>query len=160
MVFRVLKKSIVAIYFVLVTVCLLSFLLLIYKTNFDLSIIVIGAVIFIGPIVIILHTIFWGNFSHKVEISKQGVMYNKRKESYFMPWNKIRVVGINADRLGRFTNNCYIYFDARNDALYAIPKEFKDYNDLYFGVQYRKQIISEIKKYWDKSIINLDKLYI
>lgn len=48
-----------------------------------------------------------------------------------------------------------IYFESKtNDDNYAYynTSNYKKYNDHIFAVQYREEIIKEIKKYWDKPI--------
>lgn len=158
MLFHVVKLRIISIYLTLMAVMLLPFLLTIYKTNFDVTMIIVCSAVFIGPMIPILYSVIFGELSNKIEINENGVVYIKNKTKYYLPWSKIREIGINPDKMGHFTKNCYIYFDSRIDTLYALPKQLKDYNEVYFGVQYREKIIQVIKKYWDGPINNIHKL--
>lgn len=99
-----------------------------------------------------------GSLSAIIKIDEAGVEYSKQNEIFFLPWSKINVIGINADKLGRFTKNCYIYFDARDSEFLTPITEINSYAKYYFGIQYRKQVVKQIKKYWIKSIINLERV--
>ena len=56
---------------------------------------------------------------------------------------------------GSINKKSFIYFDARDidgDLYRYEDLNMKQYNENYFGVQYRKKIINQIEKYWDKPI--------
>ncbi len=115
---------------------------------------IVFSLILIFCILAIAKLLFFGVYSSRFYIDEEGVKFFKRKEIFSMKWEDINFVGLTS-YTGFINKNSSIYFDGRplEDNIYrGKDLTMHKYNDQYFGVQYRKKIVREIKKYWNKPI--------
>lgn len=114
-----------------------------------------GVVFEIVCIVYLIWYLFFGYFSYGFYIDETGVtLIFSRSKKYHLQWKEINVIGLARNRYAAINKHCFIYFDGRDiDNLFRMVfYNFKDYNNKYFGVQYRKKVADEIRKYWDEPI--------
>ena len=151
--FTVIKTSLIFVFVIMIICCSILLLLFIVALNEYRTTQIFGIVMSVFIIVVLGYEILVGSLSYKFIIDKTGVKYIKHKESYSLTWDEICSIGIASNQQGFYNKNCMIYFDARKIGFSVdVINNRKDYNERFFGVQYRKKIIKEIRKYWDKQI--------
>lgn len=102
----------------------------------------------------LLYYLLFGIYSYKFYIDAEGVMFLKRKEVFSMRWEDIKFVGLTSYH-GFINKNSSVYFDCRPliDNMYrGREPNFYKYSNEFFGVQYRKKVLKEVKKYWNGPI--------
>lgn len=89
-------------------------------------------------------------FERTVEINEYGIVYYEKKRTVTMNWEDVSIVGLNPLFLVSPSNRV-VFFMARGEEPYwktskVTPKRiWSEYSD---------EMIVEIKKYWDGSIVN------
>lgn len=123
---------------------------------FDISLIFIFLLLMsIFCIAVFIRELFWGTYSYKFYIDNRGVKFGKRGQIFELKWEDIKAIGLTRNKYADINKNSFFYFDGRecNENLYRYEElDVKQYNYKYFGVQYRKNIADEIRKYWDEPI--------
>lgn len=151
----VVRKGLISIIIALVIFCVLMLYLSIRCLCDDLKLMIVCCLILSFIIIVLGRELVWGVFSNKFYISRNGVKYIKRRETYSLGWNEIYEIRLASNKDGCINKHSMLCFDGRNidESLYRPAiKSYQEYNKLYFGVQYRPKIMKEIKKYWDKPI--------
>ena len=153
MLFYIFKSFVRVIYILLLVICSVFLVLFIKLLNEERLIQIIGCIFMLYSIIVFLYEMLWGRMTYRFYIDNKGVKFYKRKEIYSLRWSEISFIGIASDQYGRTNKNYMIYFDGRGlNFPREISNNIKDYNSMFFGVQYRKKIIKEIKKYWSNPI--------
>lgn len=96
--------------------------------------------------------VFTGCYTHLFIINQYGVEYIIRKESFKLKWEDISYIHIIPNKYGRMNKSSFICF---NSGAIEIEREIsgvKDFNNTFFGVQYRDIIVEQIRKYTDMPI--------
>lgn len=109
------------------------------------------------PLIIILWgwNLLFGIFSFKFYVDSHGVKFIKRRKTFALEWKDIKTIAPVSYKPTSNIKNSMIYFESKNnndDYAYYSTTNFKKYNDTFFAVQYREEIIEEIEKHWDKPI--------
>lgn len=154
--FTLMRRILIIIFDALIIIGFSTLLMnIILWNSWNVIIHIIGLLISIYIIVVLAYYVLRGPFSNKFIINSSGVVYIKNKERYTLSWDQINFIGIAANKQGFYNKNCMIYFDGRGGDSFSEILEINNYYDHFFGVQYRKIIISEIEKYWHKPIQGL-----
>ncbi len=95
----------------------------------------------------------FGFGSIRLTLSKRGVMYQKRRLRYRLPWENVRRIIVTPDLYGRVGKRSYIVFYAEDEPQLIGARS--DFHARAFGLQYRKGLPEIIKKYCDLPIENL-----
>lgn len=110
----------------------------------------------IYPILMLMYLWFFKIFSIKFFMSKDGVANKKRKHVYYLRWEEIEHVQV---LLNFRKRKASIIAFSRTPMIGAFSddfqNQFKSNNPTFIGVQYRKGIVKEIQKHWDKPIRGL-----
>ena len=101
---------------------------------------------------------FLGQHSFSFYINNKGVQFKKRSQIFSIEWKDIkRVVLVGYKPTSSIKNSkiCFESITANSDFSYYDASDYGKYDNDFFAVTYKKKIIKEIKKYWDKPIENL-----
>jgi hypothetical protein len=93
----------------------------------------------------------FGIYSHVFLIDEEGVAYQKRKATYRLSWGEIRDIYIYPNAYGRLNKSSMVCFIVGPEHPLRL-QGVKQFDERFFGVQYRDKIIQEIRKYWDGPI--------
>lgn len=115
---------------------------------------IVFSLILIFCILTIAKLLFFGVYSSRFYIDEEGVKFFKRKEIFSIKWENINFVGLTS-YTGFINKNSSVYFDSRPliDNVYrGREPNYYQYSNEFFGVQYRKKVLKEVKKYWNGPI--------
>lgn len=99
--------------------------------------------------------IIFGVISFKFYINSHDVKFIKRRKTFTLEWKDIKTIALVGYKSTSNIKNSMIYFESKNnddDFAYYSASNYTKYNDNFFAIQYREDIIKEIEKYWDKPI--------
>lgn len=116
---------------------------------------ILSAIIYVVLVLGFIWMLFIGYYSYKFYIDQKGVKFIiSRRKTFSLQWEDIKAIGLTRNKYAAINRHSFIYFDGSDidGNLYRYEEYNKKYNECYFGVQYRKKIVDEIKKYWDKPI--------
>ena len=98
----------------------------------------------------------FGFGSIRLILSKRGVVYQKRRQRYRLPWEDVRRIIVTPDLYGRVSKRSYIVFYAEDEPqLVGARSEF---HAGAFGAQYRKGLPEIIAQYYNLPIENLEAI--
>lgn len=135
-----------SIFFSLILFALPVIILLVGYTLYGIGSLLIGAIIF-----------FFASIHHffikKIEVNSKGVTYSTLFKKVEMTWNEIGLIGIGYVPIRGPGKKPWIYFSADPVAISALTPHM--INERFFMMNYRENVIAEIKKYWHKEIVGL-----
>lgn len=151
MYFSFMKMRLKVFFYIISLISLFLLCLSIY--NFKLELVPIFALLFsIFCFAACVWVLFWGTFSYRFYIDDKGVKFIKRNQTFELKWEDIKTIDLkNNNKPGSISKYSFISFNCRENN-HTQDLDVKHYNEKYFGVQYRKRIADEIKKYWDEPI--------
>lgn len=82
-------------------------------------------------------------------LDEDGVSYSTLKVNYHMSWQEIKHITLYPNKLGCFDKNCFICF-VSTETLPGKFITFKQFNECFFGIQYRHGLIGAIQEYSNK----------
>ncbi|MGI6160650.1 MAG: hypothetical protein ACOYJD_01335 [Christensenellales bacterium] len=137
---------------------LLVFMLRYERATQEFSIFIYLFMLFIiGLLIKHIWDLIYGIYSYNVRIDEKGVEYHKRKEIYSLKWDEIHAIAIYPNPYAKITKSCMICFIG-GESYPLLFRNIKQFDEHFFGVQYREQIIHEIQKYWNDTIHGADIL--
>lgn len=93
-------------------------------------------------------------FIKSIVINAEGVRYITLFKSFEMKWKDIELIGIGFVPIKKPGAKPWIYFSADKVALSTLTSNM--INDRFFMMNYRKNAIDVIKKYWASEITGLE----
>lgn len=118
--------------------------------------IVLVIMLVLCPTFSLIYLWFFDVYSIKFFMSKDGVANKKHKQVYYLRWEEIEHVQVLRNFRKRKAS---IIAFSRTPIIGAFSEkfqeQFKSNNPTFIGVQYRKGIVKEIQKHWDKPIRGL-----
>lgn len=118
-----------------------------------ISKILIGGLITVFCVYCIIKSIydfFAGMYTHEFVINNEGVGYIKKNQRYFLKWDEIRYIHLPRNISGKVSRIAMLCFNS--GGYVSRIRNIVRYDKTFFGVQYRKEIIDEVKKYWEGPI--------
>jgi len=113
----------------------------------------IFSVFFLGLCSVVFISIVYKLLSQKIEISDQGVKYKTPFTCYELKWHEIKIIGI-ANFNFLVSKHPWLYFSEQERYLDSLSR-MKNVSG-FLMMNYRKCIITEIKKYWQGEIFFSD----
>lgn len=87
-------------------------------------------------------------------LTKRGVIYQRRRVKYQLPWEDVKHIVLAPDLYGRVSRRSYLVFYASEKPRPVTGRS--EFHPRAFGLQYRKGLPKMIAKYTDLEIENLD----
>ena len=95
-------------------------------------------------------------FIKSIIINAEGVRYITLFKSFEMKWKDIELIGIGFVPIKKPGAKPWIYFSSDKVALSTLTSNM--ISDRFLMINYRKNVIDEIKKYWASEITGLENL--
>jgi hypothetical protein len=152
MVFRVVVLKQLSLILPIVIILALTFpmiILLLYYGRWDV------ALILLIPLLLLFSIFAYLLFARKVVIGENGIEYLERNKHYKMSWHDIKTIGIGYYPRKAPGRPPWIYFSVDS---FANPKLSGKMSNEFIMAHYRKEIITEISKYWSCEIHGLHLL--
>lgn len=152
MYFNVFRKGhIITVYVLFITSLLFLFAcsLILFESFSAATLLIVLFLLFI--VIGFIWLLFFGYYSSRFYIDSKGIKFIKRNQTIELKWDDIKTIELISNNPSSKSKYSYICFNSSENSQ-TQELDIKQYNEKYFAVQYRKEIVDEIIKYWDKPI--------
>ena len=118
---------------------------------------IIGMLLFVVMEILNVYALLL-TLQNRVIISPMGVAYRKQKKEYTLAWEDVDKIFVMPNRYGIYNKSATICFLRKGSDESVITADMKKFGANFFGIQYRKRVVTVIRNYWDGRIWDIEKV--